>query len=303
MFTLLKNSMGNISLCLPIGKALLFSVFVMVVTGCADTNVTFAPSSGTYTDEQIVQVKLPSTATNVYLTTDSLDPEPNNLCAYSGENLTIDRPTMVKITYDVNGKHYEANSLYIIESNITDHGYTNRKVISTWEHFFVKHITRQFNPSIEEDSTLSIEDGKGGSVTLDTSILERSQIGDFPEVARQYYSFNYFNKTDDDTGENVIVNSGIIHGYLDNDSGYYSSSLSKGGSPLSFTGTYTGWADGDFTLRSGVRNGYYEVYCTDIGCATNPMYYALGSANQFIEIDPNPDANTRSCQPVVIPEV
>ena len=279
------------------------SVAVLALSGCKSTDityVTFSPAAGTYSTAQTVTVGLPPKATNVYLTTDSVDPVADPRCAYSSDALTLDRSTLIKVSYDVAGKHYQAESLYVIGSNVPDSGYTNRKVLTTWERFFVEHVLRQFSIPNENSSTVQLEDEVGGSVTIQTNILDRTTFG-APESGEQSYSFERFKMTDPDTAETVTINSGTIYGYRDPDEGNYTT-LTQGaargaGNRLEFAGTYNGWADGNFRMNAAGEtvDGYYKIYCYDNGCAANPVIYALGTKNQFVEVKAYPDANTRTC--------
>ena len=276
---------------------------VMIMSGCSQNEITavsFFPGSGTYATAQTVAITLPPKAKNVHLTTDSMDPIVDPQCAYAGENLTIDRPTLVKISYDVAGKHYQVESLYIIEDNPIENAYTNRKVMTTWERFFVEHVLRQFSVPNEDTSTLTLEDAEDGKVTLLTSILDRTVLG-APEKGEQTYTFERFKITDtDDPNLSVTINSGKIYGYRDEDEGSYTT-LATGargtGERLEFSGSYNGWADGDFLMNAAgeTTSGYYKVFCFDNGCAANPVIYGLGTKNQFLQVVSYPDAHSRSC--------
>lgn len=290
-------------------KTLAVSLALLTMTGCKTTEITavsFAPGGGTYAEGLSVSITLPPKATNVYLTTDSLDPVPHAQCAYAGENLTLNRSALVKVGYDVAGVHYQVENLYVIENNVEDSGYTNRKLISTWERFFVEHVLRRINVPNETTSTLQLDDGEGGIVSVLTNIFDRTVFG-APEKADQTYSFDFFKMADEDTGETVVLKSGQIYGYRDDDEGFYTT-LRTGagdtGSRLEFSGTYSGWADGDFKMNAQgqTTSGYYKVFCLDNGCAANPVIYALGTKNQLIEVDSFPDADTRTCRTAVTPE-
>lgn len=274
-------------------------VLCITVTACKveeDVSVTFTPDAGVYTNAQTLAVRLPKTATNVYLTTDTLDPVPNSACAYSGENLPLDRATLVKLRYDVQGNTYRHERLYVIDENAEDSRLINRKVIEAWENFFVKQVFRQMPETGDQDATHTLTDAEGGTVTRTTRILDRSIFFDIPTAGSQTYTFNFFEKTDPDTGELVMLNSGSVYGYLDEDGGYYSTTLAEG-KRLKYAGTYNGWADGDFTLDAEGKTsaGHYTVFCQDYGCASTPVIYALGSAKQLIEVSPIPNPNTRRC--------
>lgn len=293
-------------------KSLRYSSLIigaLLLAGCKTEEITttsYYPAVGTYNETQTVRVQVPPTASNVYLTTDSVTPVAQPRCAYSGENLTIDRTTLIKVAYDVAGKHYVSEGLYVLENNPVDSGYTNRSVVTTWERFFVTQVLRQFSVPNEDSSTLTLEDGEGGNVTLQTNILDRSILG-APEAGEQRYSFNKFKMTEEDSGLSVTINSGNIYGYRDEEDGFYTTlenEYTTYGSRLEFSGSYNGWADGDFKMDATgktLSGGYYEIMCFDNGCANHPVTYRLGSRNQFIEVTHSQGANTRSCQepPVV----
>lgn len=283
-----------------IAKAGLVSAigFTLASCGVEDTTVVFTPESGNYAEAQTLSITLPKTAKNVYLTTDTVDPVPNPACSYSGEDLPLNRATIVKLRFDVQGKTYTHEKRYVIESNPQDSQLMNRTVIDVWENFFVNHVMNQFTGPSDEDSVQTLHDDDGGTVTLTTRILDRSFFFDIPTAGSQVYDFNFFEKTIPDTGEVVMIQDGNIYGYRNEDGGYFTT-LSHGGRTLKYAGTYNGWAIGDFSMNSdGVRSGgYYQVYCTDIGCSPIPVTYAVSSDNHLIEISPVPDADTRSCNP------
>lgn len=278
----------------------LSSAVVVLVAGCkkpVETAVSFAPAEGIYADTQAVSVILPPLAKNVYLTTNTLAPQPNSHCQYNGETLTVDRPTVVKVNYEVEGQAYSVEAIYVVEQNYTDSQYTNRDVVFTWEKFFLDNVVRQFSPSTEEDSKLRLQDGKGGSVWLQTTIIERSVLFDMPERGSQHYAFDFFEKTDENIGKTVMLKSGAVYGYLGDGSGYYSTKR-NGGSRIHYSGTYSGWAEGDFTLNGNAQAvaGEYQVYCQDLGCAADPVYYALNSKHQLVEVSAARQENTWSCE-------
>lgn len=285
------------------GAAVLAIAAASTMSGCKQTDITyvsFSPGGGTYAAAQTVSVTLPPKATNVYLTTDSIDPIVDPQCAYAGDNLAINRSTLVKVAYDVAGQHYQVESLYVIENNPVENGYTNRKVMTTWERFFVEHVLRQFNVPNEDTSTLVLDDGAGGKVTLLTNILDRTTLG-APEKGEQTYTFERFKMTDvDNSAFSITINSGKIYGYRDEDEGSYTTKTTGtrgSGERLEFSGTYNGWAEGDFLMNAAgeTTSGYYKVSCLDNGCAANPVIYALGTKNQFLQVVSYPDAQTRSC--------
>lgn len=271
----------------------------LALTACKtveDTTVVFLPEAGRFQAAQTLAITLPPTARNVYLTTDTLDPVPSESCAYGGENLDLDRATLVKLRFDVQGKTYHHERLYVIDENPADSQLKNRTVIEAWENFFVSQVYRQLPPIGDEDATDTLTDDYGGTVTRQTRILDRSIFFDIPTAGSQTYTFNFFEKTDPDTGENINLNSGAIYGYLNEDGGYYST-VRSGGQRLKFAGTYNGWADGDFSLNAEGQTsaGHYTVFCRDYGCAATPVIYALGTEKQLLEVSPVPNENTRRC--------
>ena len=271
----------------------------LALTACKtveDTTVVFLPEAGRFQAAQTLAITLPPTARNVYLTTDTLDPVPSESCAYGGENLDLDRATLVKLRFDVQGETYHHERLYVIDENPADSQLKNRTVIEAWENFFVSQVYRQLPPIGDEDATDTLTDDYGGTVTRQTRILDRSIFFDIPTAGSQTYTFNFFEKTDPDTGENINLNSGAIYGYLNEDGGYYST-VRSGGQRLKFAGTYNGWADGDFFLNAEgqTSDGHYTVFCRDYGCAATPVIYALGTEKQLLEVSPVPNENTRRC--------
>jgi hypothetical protein len=256
---------------------------LLALAGCKttvveDTTVTFMPESGRYQAAQTLTIKLPPTASNIYLTTDTLDPVANNACAYHGENLQLDRATLVKLRFDVQGKTYRHEKLYVIDENPADSHLTNRSVVEAWENFFVSQVYRQMPATGDQNAVHTLTDAEGGTVTRDTRILSRSIFFGIPTSGSQAYRFNFFEKTDADTGEVIMINSGAIYGYRNEDYGFFTT-LRDGGERLKFSGTYNGWADGDFNLNADgqTTDGKYTVFCRDYGCAATPVIYALGT--------------------------
>lgn len=275
----------------------------LAIIGCnlePITAISFYPAGGTYDAGQVVQVTLPQDAKNVYLTTDTLDPVPDSRCAYSGTDLVINRPTQVKVTYDVANVTYHADQLYVIENNATDHRYANRNLVSVWERFFVKGVLRNLDIPTDRNSTLSHQDKEGGSVSVQTTILHRNLTGT-PTSGEQRYVFDFYEDNDTDTGYSTLVKKGEIFGYRDEHDGFYTTLPANGrrggGSRIEFAGSYQGWADADFILdKSGQPvSGSYTVYCKEADCAPIPVTYALGTHNQLVEIEPTHDENTHSC--------
>lgn len=297
-----KQVQGGKTICNALGKLTLLGGALVSLNACKTeeiTYVSFYPGGGTYAEAQSVSVQLPPKATNVYLTTDSIDPVADARCGYSGEAMTLDRPTLVKVAYDVVGKHYQAEALYVIENNTPENGFTNRKVINTWERFFVDHVLRQFSVPNENTSVITLNDDQGGKVTVTTDILSRSMLG-APTKGDQTYVFDNFNMKDAETGEEVTISQGKISGYRDQNEGSYTTLLTGvrgSGKRLEFSGTYNGWADGDFLMNAAgeTTSGYYKVYCQDNGCSVHPMVYALTTNNRFVEVAAYPDGHTRSC--------
>jgi hypothetical protein len=271
------------------------------------TTVSFLPAGGQYPQTQSVSVQLPPTATNVYLTTDTLDPVADARCAYAGEALTIDQSTLVKVMYDVAGKTYRAESLYVLENNPVDNGYTNRTVLATWERFFVNFVLRQFTVPSQDSSTIVLEDGEGGTATIQTNILDKTMLG-APEAGEQIYKFSDFKMVDQDTATTVMLHAGKIYGYRDEEDGYYSTletAFNNSGNRLVYSGTFNGWAEGDFKMDAMGKtvSGYYKILCFDTGCANSPVTYSLGTRNQFVEVVNTVGPNTRTCQAPLVTEV
>ncbi len=94
------------------------------------------------------------------------------------------------------------------------------------ERFFIKHVLRQFNPSTSDNSLLRLDDDETGYVTLQTNILAKNFFG-APKRGEQTYNFYFFEKTDLESGETVMLEDGTIYGYRDDDGGFYSTLLDK----------------------------------------------------------------------------
>lgn len=294
--------------CKKLPGWLCMATLSLVITACKTpvTEPEFKPAGGSYENAQTVSIVLPTDATNVYLTTDMADPAVSDLCTYAGETLLVDRPTLVKLRYDQGGETKTREQRYIIRDNISEHGYANRKIVEVWESFFVKNVLRVFSPPDNENSSLMIEDGKGGKATLQTNILSRTPFTKIPDSGEQLYGFAFFEQQDEDTGDLVRINRGAIYGYRNKNGGYYTTlpaapqfdSPAERAERLYFAGTYIGWAEGDFTMDAEGKTvaGYYEVQCQGAGCAETPVIYTMDQGlNRLIEIGPARHANTRSC--------
>lgn len=297
---------SNPTLMATLGMALCANL----LGGCKQTVApTFSLQDGTYEQQQTLNVKFASDVTNVYLTTDGVDPVADPLCAYnSGDNIVIDHPERVKLRYDQGGKTQTVEHIYVIKDKLIDSGYTNRKIIDSWEKFFVNNVLHAFTPPDKESSLLTLNGDHGSSLVLETNILNITPFTKVPDKGEQSYRFRFFERTDADTGEVVRISRGAIYGYRDKNGGYYTTLPTRDsvndGEPMSerlyFDGTYTGWADGKFNLdKEGITtDGYYVVSCTGQGCAPSPvMYKMIESNNLLIEVGPARTENTRSCTP------
>jgi hypothetical protein len=279
---------------------------VLVTTGCKESfQPYFSLTGGVYDTEQQVSVKVSSDTTNLYLTTDGVDPVVDPRCAYNGEPVVIDRPTRVKLRYDQNGKTGIIEDTFIVKQNMVDSGYTNRKIVEVWERFFVDHVLNAFDPPSNENSLFSLDEENGSQLLVETNILSRTPITKIPDAGEQSYRFRFFERTSEDTGEQVRINRGAVYGYRNKNGGYYTTYPTKAsadGEPMSerlyFSGTYTGWAEGSFRMNTeGVTTtGYYEVECVGENCAPSPVrYQMIDGSNLLIEVGPARHAHTRSC--------
>ena len=243
--------------------------------------------------------------TNLYLTTDGVDPIADPLCAYGGETILLDRPTRVKLRYDQNGETRILEETFIIKRNLQDSGYTNRQIVEVWERFFVDNVLNVFDPPDNENSIFTLDEAHGGQLVVETNILSRTPFTKIPDAGEQSFRFRFFERTNPDTGKVVRINRGAIYGYRNRDGGYYTTYPTKAsadGNPMAerlyFAGSYTGWADGSFRMNEeGVTiGGYYEVECVGQNCAPSPVaYHMIEGNNMLVEVGPARHANTRSC--------
>lgn len=278
---------------------LILSVLLPVaLSGCkTDTKeTTFEPAAGDYESAQTVKVTLPPRATKVYLTTDSVEPVANEACAYAGQDLIIDRHTIVKLRYEIDGQPYNYDLTYKVNEVRVDNGFTNRIVIDAWENFFVKQVLRQLELPEYADADALLEDGAGGTVNVAQRVY-KTPITQIVDSGTQTYRFNYFEKSDSDTAEVIMIRSGEIYGSRNRNGGHYRTQV-----PLVFSGTYNGWAEGSFFMNQegATTGGIYRVYCEDLGCAPNPVTYHLNANNGLIEVDQTRHANSISC---IVPEM
>lgn len=284
-------------------KLAVLSCCVASLAGCKVTNITeayFDIGPSRYSDPQEVTIVLPENTSSAYLTTNTLDPEPKTSCLYSGEKITLTRPTQVKVVYTVNDETFSLQGNFIIESGIRDAGYANRDAIDTWEDFFANHVFPQFHPSMDGDSTLVVTDSDGGSISLQTEILDRTPFTNVPSKGRQTYSFNFYKYTDPDSGRLLNIHMGKLQGVMEKDEGGYYKSLTRasGDNNIYFSGAFNGFASGSFFLDAdgNTTSGEYLLYCSDRYCASSPVPYILDTSGDLIEIDPATFENTWECK-------
>ena len=260
----------------------------------------FEPSGGAYPTAQVVDIQIPSDATNVFITTDSIEPWPSEYCVQgTGKtSVNISQPTAIKIRYDQYGETITDEAYYFIEDSATDGGHLNRDLLNIWESFFASHVLNAFTVPDQDHSLLTRNDGQGGTMTLETNITDRGWIFDDPEEANQTYSFNNYHYTDRVTGVSFVIESGAVYGYRNESRGFFNSE--PNGSTIIYSGDINGWAEGSFIMNGDgqVTSGYYRIFCSDAECANNEVIYGLNTtANEYIEVSPMRTEDTLSCSP------
>ncbi|MCG8669805.1 MAG: hypothetical protein MI867_10370 [Pseudomonadales bacterium] len=259
----------------------------------------FSPNTGAYPTAQTVDLSIPNDATNIFVTTDSVEPWPSEYCVQNNGllQINVDQPMAIKLRYDQYGQTITDVGYYFIEDSAIDNGYKNRDLLDTWETFFASHVLKLFNVPDQDYSLLTHSDGQGGTVSLETRITERGWIFGDPEEGNQTYRFDNYHYTDPQTGQSFVIESGTIYGFRGESRGFYNTELD--GEAIVFSGDINGWAEGNFKM-DGERTtgGYYRVFCTDAGCANKEAVYGLNTtAKEFIEIAPVTNENTLSCSP------
>lgn len=278
----------------------------VLFTGCKESfQPRFSIGGGVYETEQQLSVEFSDDTTNLYLTTDGVDPIADPLCVYNGDAILVDRPTRVKLRYDQNGETRVLEETFIIKQNLVDSGYTNRRIIEVWEKFFVDHVLNVFDPPENENSIFTLDEEHGSQLVVETNILSRTPFTKIPDSGEQSFRFRFFERNNEDTGEEVRINRGAIYGYRNRDGGYYTTyptKTSADGEPMAerlyFAGTYTGWAEGSFQMNEeGITTGgYYEVDCVGQNCAPSSVtYHMVEGNNMLVEVGPARHENTRSC--------
>ena len=93
-----------------------------------------------------------------------------------------------------------------------------------------------------------------------------------------------------------MIKKGALYGYQDEDGGFYGT-VQETGVRIHFSGSYHGWADGDFELNAGGRPsfGYYEIFCSDFGCPDHSVTYAV-QGHHYLEVNPLPHENSLTCR-------
>lgn len=270
-------------------SAILFST-----GGCkTETDIPFSQGIHIYDKAQRVKIDVPPGATHLYLTTDNKAPTPSASCSVKvGEVIKVARPAALRLDYELDGIAYRQQGIYIIESAIEPARFANRVAIDIFETFIRNHVNPAFgNYTPSTDETKSITDGMGGTITRITDIN-----GIFNITGRQTFIFDDYKYSDAGSDTHLIVKSGRIFGFRDEDGGYYNSDAE--GETLVFAGTFNGNADGNFGLSSSgqTSSGFYRVQCRDRWCADGDVLYALNSMLEFVEIYPSTSAEVRSCQ-------
>lgn len=263
----------------------------LALSGCgAGFDVTFSSGVQNYSRAQRVKVEVPENATNVYLTTNNKDPVPNAKCSFKPGIINVNRPTVVKLRFDLDGETYIQSGIYIIENMVKESRYGNRVAIDIFERFIRNHVNPSFGPSPTHDATEVISDGTDGTVTRITDINGLIFV-----QGRQTFLFNDYKYFDPNNETYLIVKSGKIFGFRNSDGGYYNTDVD--GETINFFGTFNGYANGHFYLneQNETTGGFYRVTCSDKWCAAGEAYYALGSFREFVEIYPEPEDNPRSC--------
>ena len=258
----------------------------------------FSLNGGAYPTAQQINLQIPDNAKNVFVTTDSVEPWPSESCYQTAKsiNINVDQSMAIKIKYDQYGATFTDAQYYFIEDVSSDGGHLNRDLLDTWETFFVKAVLRRFDVPDQDFSRLTINDGQGGTVVLETRITERGWFTDAPEEANQTYYFDNFHYTDPDTGQSFVIESGKIYGYRNENRGFFNTELD--GEPIVVSGDVNGWAEGNFKMdgEGNTTSGYYRIFCSDDGCANRETVYGLNTgANDFIEVAPVFNESTFSC--------
>lgn len=283
-------------------KGIMFGTVLAGLSACdsyiSPGSHSFSVGGGAYPTAQTVKVEFPSNATNIFVTTDSIDPWPAEDCYQQNTavSVNVNQSMAIKIRYDQYGSTFTDTKYYFIEDVASDGGHLNRDLLDTWETFFVKAVLRNFDIPDQDFSRLTIHDGQGGTVVLETRITDRGWIFEDPEEANQTYFFDNFHYTDPDTGQSFVIESGKIYGYRNENRGYYNTELD--GEPIVVSGDVNGWAQGNFLMDGdgNTTSGYYRIFCEDAGCANRETIYGLNTAaNQFIEVAPTYNDSTLTC--------
>lgn len=278
---------------------------VTVLTACVaepkyPSNHYYSPTTGTFPTAQTVSLSIPSDATNLFISTDTVDPWPSVNCVKKAGDMdfTFDRSTALKIRYELYGKQVTDARYYFIEDAPAEKPYRNRNLLDTWENFFASHVIPRFTIPDQDHSLLTAHDGQGGTVTLETNITERGWIWDDPEEGNQTYRFDNYHYTDPKTGESFVIESGAVYGFRGESRGFYNTETH--GETIVFSGDINGWAEGSFKMdgEGNTTSGYYRIFCSDDGCANQEAIYGLNSAtNGYIQVSDKITEDTVSCSP------
>jgi len=276
-----------------LGHLIIMITSVPFFSGCAGDDFDSTFYNGTHQESSTIKVKVevPENATGVYLTTDNQDPEPSDSCRIDSDTIiTVDRPMVIKLNYDLNGVAYRKKGIYVIADKVAENRFGNRDAIDIFETFISNHINPSFGPTPSSDQFKTISDGQGGTASRSTTI-----DGFFFVEGRQIFTFNNYHYLNKSQGTLFVAETGKIFGFMDGDGGYYNTD--NEGDTMVFSGTYTGTAEGNFYLNEfgQTSRGFYRVTCIDRWCADNEVYYALDSFREFVEIYPRPGETPRSC--------
>jgi len=275
-------------------KAPLLPSALLLLAGCepGENTVSFLEGIHQYDTAQTVEVRLPQGASDIYVTTDNNDPIPREQCRLTNPVISVEKPTVIKVRFTLDGNTLTQTGIYVIADAITESRYGNRVAIDLFENFIRSHINPAFGPSPTIfDQNLSINDGMGGTATRDT-VIE----GIIFKSGKQTFSFDNYSYYEPNDNTLFIAESGSIFGYRDSDGGYYNTD--EDGERIVYSGTFNGSADGHFYLDSEgyTTRGFYRVNCVDRWCADGDVIYAMDRQREYVEIFPSSNDDTISCE-------
>ncbi|MBL4868409.1 MAG: chitobiase/beta-hexosaminidase C-terminal domain-containing protein [Pseudomonadales bacterium] len=305
-------------------QILLIGSIALLTTSCepiVTPTLSFDPPQGNLPSaNSSVNLIVPPTTTEVYVTTDGTEPTTSCDLFDTSIPIPINQNLQVKVLIVTAGIEYSFTSTYTVPDGAPLDSFTNAEVITAWDEYFL-HIQSEIEAVGETSAGLwyAIDDGFGGKIRftytapiitgLFDSEAELTALLQFdgysyggitvdgdPELAPTLESF-----AEVESHAKVKFNN-LTQAYISSSEEYIRSN-----STLYISGDYTALADGDFLARYDpdlnalvIASGTYTISCSNTNCAPDEIdiVYAFIGPNdyqQITEVYIDPDATLIPC--------